>query len=167
MSQLAQVEVSVERASSGVAVWLRPMEPTDELLIFDWQWEPGARSHSRNPKPPSREEHAAWMAGKLADPSCCAMVVMEDGRPAGVLRLDRLREEGLEVSILIEQRSRGKGIGSAALRAANRLVPHLRLVAEIYPENTASLRAFAGAGFEPCGGTWYARSKVDHPPAGD
>ncbi len=143
------------------------MDASDELLIFGWQWEPGARTHSRNTNSPSREEHAAWMAEKLADPSCHPMVIMVDGRPRGVLRLDRRGDEGFEVSILITESARGKGIGSAALRAANGLAPHLRLLAEIFPKNTASLRAFAKAGFEPTGGTWYARETIDRLPAGN
>jgi RimJ/RimL family protein N-acetyltransferase len=162
MPQLTQTAIGVERTSSGAEVWLRPMEPADEPLIFAWQWEPGARARARNPTPPSPEEHAAWMARTLADPSCRAMIVMVDGTPAGVLRLDR-RDGGFEVSLLIAHRSRGKGIGSAALRTASRQMPDLRLVAEIHRENTASLRVFTRAGFEPCGGTWYMRKETRRP----
>ncbi|MBI1778536.1 MAG: UDP-2,4-diacetamido-2,4,6-trideoxy-beta-L-altropyranose hydrolase [Proteobacteria bacterium] len=138
-------------------VTLRLAEDSDEAVILAWQQRPGARRHSRNPTPPATEEHKAWFSHLTADPSRLLCIACFDEAPCGFLRLDR--RSGIppefEVSLLIDEPFRGKGIGRAILSLARSLAPGARLVAEILPENTASLHAFAAAGYTAAGGGLY------------
>ncbi len=64
-----------------------------------------------------------------------------------------------EVSIEIAPRSRGRGNGTAMLRAVRAsLAPEEIVVAMVAPGNAASLRTFLAAGFTPVGGAqvWFA-----------
>jgi RimJ/RimL family protein N-acetyltransferase len=71
--------------------------------------------------------------------------------PVGTVRLDRRAPDEAEVSITIAPGARGRGLARPAIELG---VEHARatwgvarLTARIRPENAASLRAFAAAGF--------------------
>lgn len=145
-----------ELTKRGATVALRPARPEDCEAMLEWQSAPGARTHFRNPAPPTRARHEAWFAERMADPFCLLSVILENAEPAGVLRLDRLDPAAdepetprFEVSILVAAGRAGAGVGAAALRCARRLAHDATLLAEIDPRNAASLRAFTKAGFEP------------------
>ena len=140
-----------ERARDGRAVVLRKAQAGDSATMLTWQQHPDVRRWARNPTPPSPEEHDAWMAAKLDDPGCLLNVIERDGESVGVLRLDRLDNDGprYEVSILIAPKHQGGGLAQAALALARRLVPEAALVAEVKPENAASHALFRSAGYRP------------------
>ncbi len=130
------------------------LEAADEShkeLVFAWQSAPGNRQFARTPAAPSWSEHAAWYDRCLADPARLLFVATVEGRPAGSLRLDEMPDGAREVSILLDPASQGEGIGKAVLRLGRRLAPGCRLVAEIRPENGASLRVFETCGYRPIG----------------
>jgi RimJ/RimL family protein N-acetyltransferase len=137
------VEVEGAKVSLGIA------EEEDRARLLSWQREPGARRYARNPSPPSDADHDRWFEHVLADPERTLCIVRADGSPCGMLRLDRLPGEmpAFEVSVLIAEPHRGRGLGRAALALARRLAPGARLDAEVHPENTASREAFAAAGY--------------------
>jgi UDP-2,4-diacetamido-2,4,6-trideoxy-beta-L-altropyranose hydrolase len=149
--------VSPETAGDGGPVTLRPASVADGEIMLAWQSNPETRRHFRHPVPPARDEHFAWLAGKLADPFCLLNVIEHRGLAAGVLRLDHI-EAGWEVSILAAPDKRGLGIGPAALKAARRLLAGETLIAEVHPANLASHRAFQAAGFRQEGGVYACRT---------
>lgn len=101
----------------------------------------------------------AWFAQTLADQNSELWLLEEDGRPVGSVRLDAL-EKGThwEISIIISPESRGRGIGTAALKLLRRQYKDRWLVAEVLAGNDASRSAFLKAGFTPSipSGTYVA-----------
>jgi UDP-2,4-diacetamido-2,4,6-trideoxy-beta-L-altropyranose hydrolase len=153
------LELLPERDARSRAITLRPATPDDCESMLQWQSEPGARRFARNPTAPTRPEHAAWLDRTLADPQSLLNVIVADGRPVGVLRLDRKPSGDWEVSILVAGEARSHGIGRAALAATRRLLPDANLIAEIHPVNTASHRLFRAAGYRRTGAA-HARGQV-------
>lgn len=136
-------------AKDGGAVTLRRADRRDEDCIYAWQTDPVTRRFSRNPQPPTPEEHHRWMAARLADPASVLTVVQHAGADVGILRFDfRVAVDAWEISILIDPRRHGLGIGRAALQAGRRLMAGENLVATVLPGNAPSHAAFRAAGFE-------------------
>ena len=144
--RFAMACVAPEPLKSGACVVLRKAELEDAEAMHQWQSDPETRRYARNPEVPDWQEHVAWLKGRLDAEDCLFAIVEEDARPAGLIRLDR-GAYGTEVSIVIAPESRGRGLGRAALGLARNLVPRDRLTAFVKPENTASMRLFAHAGY--------------------
>jgi GNAT superfamily N-acetyltransferase len=69
---------------------------------------------------------------------------------AGILTLGRGVAGRWEASMEVDPAARGRGLGTALAAAAPALVPgRSPLWAQVAPANTASLRAFLGAGYRP------------------
>jgi UDP-2,4-diacetamido-2,4,6-trideoxy-beta-L-altropyranose hydrolase len=147
------------RTRGGSTVRLRSVEANDENWLLELQRAPQTRRYFRNPAVPSAQEHACWMKGTIADPGVLLAIVEADGDNAGFVRLDRKMIDsingGREISIAINPQLYGRGIGSAALLLARRLVPASILEAEILPDNAASKALFANAGFRQLDATRY------------
>jgi RimJ/RimL family protein N-acetyltransferase len=141
-------------AKDGRPVQLRPATMADSSLMLAWQSAPGVRAHSRNPQPPKPAEHTQWLQNKLADPRCIFHVVLHDGHPVGVLRLDRQPSGAYEISILIAAEAHNRNIGGTALQLVKRLVPDAVVHAAIHPENIASIHMFERAGYFRAGAEW-------------
>lgn len=155
-------------AKDGLPVRLRPATRDDGSLMLAWQRHPETRRHARDPRPPTDDEHWRWLDAHLASPECLLTVILHDDRPAGVLRLDRRRHldraaPAHEVSILVSPDRHGRGIATAALKLARRLLPDAELVAHVAPENAASQRLFATAGYRFRDG-WYRSPPGENPP---
>ena len=76
-------------------------------------------------------------------------IIEHDGIPAGVIRFDDLHGER-EVSIYMAPEMKRRGIAKAGLALVTGPA-----VAEIRPENTASVALFMAAGFRQCpDGLW-------------
>jgi len=180
----AGLMLAPHRDAVGRPVHLRPADAADAQRLFEWQSEAGARRYARNPEPPTWPQHCAWLDSTLQDDSRRLRIVLCGDRPVGMVRLDRLErppcgaaEAGdcaaIEVSLLIAQALSGRGVGRAALRAAEEdavdfisasgsLAP-VRLFAYIRDENEASLRVFAAAGYRHVGGGWFELSRTKSP----
>jgi UDP-2,4-diacetamido-2,4,6-trideoxy-beta-L-altropyranose hydrolase len=141
-------------AKDGRPVQLRLATMADSSLMLAWQSAPGARAHSRNPQPPKPAEHTQWLKNKLADPRCIFHVVLHDGHPVGVLRLDRQPSGAYEISILIAAEAHNRNIGGAALQLVKRLMPDAVVHAAIHPKNIASIHMFERAGYFRAGAEW-------------
>jgi UDP-2,4-diacetamido-2,4,6-trideoxy-beta-L-altropyranose hydrolase len=145
--------VMPERCEDDGEVVLRPAIGADSETILAWNRIPSVRRHFHNPNPPTADEHAAWFAASLHDPERMLNMIEFDRQPVGVLRLDRIGKvgesarDGFLVSILVDPKFEGRGVGKAALRAARRLMAGQRLVAEVMDANVASRRAFEASGY--------------------
>ncbi len=146
-------------AKDGVRVQLRSAGVQDEAWLLELQRQPSTRRFYRNPAVPSREEHHEWLKRTLDDPMKLLFVIESGGEPVGTLRLDQLSGDNeailYEVSIAVDAAHANRGIGSAALGLIRRLMPAAQFEADIAPENIASQRAFAHAGYQPLGGRRY------------
>lgn len=81
-------------------------------------------------------------------------VVLVAGAPAGVVRLQAVAPETLEVGLWLARSVRGRGVGGAVLRAAARQAAALgarTLVAETTSDNVAALGALRRVGAQVAG----------------
>ena len=135
---------------------VRPVTDEDCRLLWGWVNDPGVREAAFRSHAISWEEHEAWFRAKRADTRCVMYIVLDQAqRPVGQVRFD-VREDGVaEISISMAAEHRGKGYGAEAIRIAcasfARATGVTQGVAYIKPWNTASVRAFAKAGFAALG----------------
>lgn len=137
----------------GIGVQLRLAEAKDEAILLYWQQQPSIRALARNPAVPTEAEHRAWFSSRLRSENCF-ITLIEHGRDvAGMLRLDRLdtsdRQGVFEVSIVVDDRHRGVGVGLAALRQIRVWMPDVEFRAETLPDNHPSIALFRSAGYRP------------------
>lgn len=134
---------------------LRAARPEDEQLVLAWRNEASARAASFSTRKISHRRHHTWFTDRLADPDCVLLIVEEDGRPIGQVRLDRLNRDSAEISIGLSPDARGRGLGREALRRsvleATRLLAVADIKAFVKQSNAASLAAFIAAGFRVVG----------------
>ncbi|MCS6797814.1 MAG: GNAT family N-acetyltransferase [Myxococcota bacterium] len=134
------------------SIALRPAREEDRERVFRWANDPVSRAASFTPEPIAWETHVAWYARALEGRARRLFVVEHEGEPVGVVRFELSDETSAEaeIGINLAPEARGRGIGTAALREAVRIARGLglqRLVACIRPDNTASLKLFARAGY--------------------
>ncbi|MBN2309468.1 MAG: GNAT family N-acetyltransferase [Candidatus Hydrogenedentes bacterium] len=132
---------------------LRVRHATRDDLELLWRWanEPGTRAASFSSDPIPWDTHVAWFERKMADAACRLYIVtLASGEPAAQVRFD-LRGPVADVSISVAAEHRGRGYAVTALELATAAflaeVPAGRIHAYIKPDNLASLRTFAKAGY--------------------
>jgi len=88
------------------------------------------------------------------------VLVFSDMNGRGLITVGRGVLGRQEVSVEVQPRERGRGLGRRLAQAARALVPHNEpLFAQISPGNAASVRAFLAAGYKPIGSeVWMVRS---------
>ena len=131
-------------------VALRAARTEDCRRIWLWRNNEETRQASFDSSPIPFERHERWFRESLDRQDRKIYVILVDGRPAGVARLDLDGGQGI-VSIHLAPECRGRGVGPAALEALAGLafgpLALDRLVAAVKPDNLASLVAFETAGF--------------------
>lgn len=136
------------------AVRLVPAAPADAEFFLACRADPEAVRWSRSGAPIPPAEHARWFAAACDDPAIRLRVGVLDGERVGTVRVDVTGGVG-EVGIAVAPARRGRGLGTALLRALLADVAAdpqvVRLTALVHPDNHASLRAFARTGFVPDG----------------
>ena len=128
----------------------REAGPQDVRGIFELSNHPSVRQASFNRSPITWSEHCEWFDRTRREPLCGFYVMEIGGALAGQIRF---RSEGTlaTVSISIDPRHRGKGVGASlyhqALAAFRARHPVSEVVAKIRKENTGSAAFFSGLGF--------------------
>ena len=131
------------------AVVLRPAQARDRDQILAWNGDPDVRARSLDPRPIDADQHARWLASRLADPLASLSIALHDGRPIGLVRIERgAAGDPGRISIVLDVRARGHGLGRATIVAACR-ADGGPIVAEILDDNTTSRACFEAAGFRP------------------
>jgi UDP-2,4-diacetamido-2,4,6-trideoxy-beta-L-altropyranose hydrolase len=125
-------------------------------MVMAWRNDPTAVRFSTTGRAVSEEEHERWFATiRRADSRTKLWIGEEDGAPVGQVRIDA-DDDGGTVSIAVGAEHRGRGIGTAMLRAllaeVSRASGTEHLIALVRPDNAASLRAFQAVGFHPAPG---------------
>jgi UDP-2,4-diacetamido-2,4,6-trideoxy-beta-L-altropyranose hydrolase len=126
------------------SIILRPATFADAALLLAWRNDPQSRLASRNTALVQPEEHTAWLSRTLASGDRKLMIAESGGKPAGVVRADRIAQ-GWELSWTVAPEARGRGVGSQMLVM---FVAGLegRLHATIRKDNGASRRMALAAG---------------------
>jgi RimJ/RimL family protein N-acetyltransferase len=131
---------------------LRPATAGDSERLLEWRNDEQTRAMAVVQAAVDRATHARWLATRLDDADTLLTIAEEHGVPVGTVRLDRHGRDEAELSITIAPAARGRGLARPAIELgvehARREWGVERVSARIRPENAASLRAFAAAGFE-------------------
>ncbi|MGR3434367.1 MAG: UDP-2,4-diacetamido-2,4,6-trideoxy-beta-L-altropyranose hydrolase [Shimia sp.] len=139
-------------AATAQGLRLRPAEARDARPVWEWRHAHEAWRLQADPRPTPWEDHRAWFARALADPAR-RVWMLEGGAGAALahLRAD-ISGDAAEVSAIVDPGARGRGLGRVGLlmqAAALEAAGLARLSARIRPENAASHRVFAAAGYAP------------------
>lgn len=124
--------------------------------LFAWRNDPDAVRFSISGRAVTADEHKRWLGRVLDDPASTRLWIAEQhGEPIGQVRLDISAGVGT-VSIAVDPGRRGRGVGTAMLRALTASVhagdgPR-HLVALVRSDNPASLHAFEAATFHRVAG---------------
>jgi RimJ/RimL family protein N-acetyltransferase len=121
----------------------------DAMAVLDWRNDPQTIAVSKTGSV-DRASHLAWFAKAIESPDRMLLIASEDGRRLGMVRFDRSGDTWL-VSINMAPDVRGQGYGTRALRKSLSMIGAVRLLAEIKPENIASIRTFERCGFQRVG----------------
>lgn len=132
---------------------LKKATSKDLKSVFDWQNYPGARKYSRNPQPPSWEEHSFWFEKSLENPHRLMYMLELFDLSLGFVRVD-LGEKN-EVSIIISHAFYGCGLGQKALELLREKYYEIDLHAYIEDENIASKKIFEKCGYKKYEKNWY------------
>jgi len=141
-------------------VALRPATEDDIETTFRWQSIPLLRRYFHNTGTPTWDEHSTWFRARLCDPDCLIFIIQDTGEDAGVLRLERTGHGKFMVSILVDPKFQGNGVGREALVLARRVFPAARLEAEILPQNKPSESLFKSAGYLKSSELLYVQKNV-------
>jgi RimJ/RimL family protein N-acetyltransferase len=131
---------------------LRPATADDVDLLYSWRNDSDARENSFSREVIDRTGHGRWLDAKLAaSQETRIWILVESDVPVGQIRYDRSTASIANISLSIDSRFRGRGLGTEILRlSAPRACQELG-VHEVHgvvkAANTASIVAFERAGF--------------------
>jgi len=142
-----------------VSVRLRAATREDAELLFEWANEPTVRAASFDSASIPWQTHVAWLESRLTDDARCLIFIATTGttgttgtgEPFGQARLERDQGD-ITLSYSIETARRRRGLATPLIEAAVERCAALwpsvdRIRAEVRPDNVASARALARAGF--------------------
>lgn len=133
---------------------LRRAVSEDSRFVWEVNNDPTTRARSTSTADIPWESHRPWFEKKVASPDVLFFIAERDRRPAAVARFEIAGNEAT-IGVAVAPWARGRGLGAWVIAAAtdelSRNHPSCRAVAWIRPENTASIRAFARAGYRPAG----------------
>lgn len=151
-----------EQDRNGRSITLRTARREDGPVLLQWQCHPDTRRYADNPRAPDPKEHEQWLDRQLRCGKTLLEMVLCKEEPVASLRLDLQLIDGQPsriVSIYTAPDAKRRGIASATLRAARRLVPEQPFYAKTHPKNRASRALFAKAGYGQLDDDWF----VSHP----
>lgn len=135
---------------------IRHANETDSQDIFDWRNDPLTRAASLNTGEIDREAHQLWFSSALKNESLVMYLGHADdsSEALGMCRFDiDFGSNSAEVSINLNPKFRGKGLGKTLLTASiAKFVEDTHglksLTATVKEDNVSSVRLFRNAGFE-------------------
>tara|TARA_A100001011_G_C13987851_1_gene706018 strand:- start:165 stop:626 length:462 start_codon:yes stop_codon:yes gene_type:complete len=122
----------------------------DSMDIFTWRNDETSRANFFSNNKISFEDHSNWFKEKLnsKDSFLILLEIEGEGEKVGVVRYDEVNEI-YEVSININPKFRGKGLGHICLLEAEKIlkIKNIFLSAKVLKENAASHRIFIKANY--------------------
>jgi UDP-2,4-diacetamido-2,4,6-trideoxy-beta-L-altropyranose hydrolase len=130
---------------------IRHVEEKDCAILWQWANDPDVRAVSLNSDPIAWDRHVEWFNSKLRDHNAVLYLALNsESTPVGQVRYQIDGSRGV-VSISLAREFRGKGYGSAVLIMATKELFRTsgvnKIDAYVKPDNSASLKLFARAGF--------------------
>ena len=134
---------------NGPNVTLRAATIEDAERLWQWRNDELTRRNSISTAEVPWEDHIIWLEASLERSDRHLLIGEEHDIPVGQVRLDTVAA-GQVVSITVAPEARGRGVALALLQAAgSSLTGALHAYAK--PDNTPSLLAFEGAGYQRIG----------------
>ncbi|MEW6983220.1 UDP-2,4-diacetamido-2,4,6-trideoxy-beta-L-altropyranose hydrolase [Colwelliaceae bacterium 6471] len=133
-------------------------------ILYDWQTSPQTRQFSRNPKPPTIEEHTQWYNALLKDSNRQLYFVEQANTLVAMVRIDfnqHTKNYENEISIIVSPSARNQGIGQLALQLIRQRYNHLSLSAYIQNEHKRSIKLFEQCGYKNVANCWYINPRKD------
>lgn len=135
--------------------YLRSAEESDLDLLFQWVNDKEVRKNSFQTKDVTYEEHQKWFMDMLHREDVKQYIYVLEEEPVGQIRICLNKDEA-EISYSIAPKYRCLGYGKQMIAALKKVVQEeypkvKRLVAQVKPENAASLKVFLDCGYrEKC-----------------
>lgn len=131
---------------------LRDARREDAALMYEWRNHVSTRQVSANSAEIEWPAHLSWLERVLRDADRMLQVGTIGSVPVGVIRFDGIRRAEAEVSLYLDPRLHGLGLGRSLLEAGEERVRQcgrdLRcIVATVLDTNVASRRMFEAAGY--------------------
>ena len=127
---------------------IRPAAPEDIKKVFELSNDDTVRANSINKDKIEWKSHVKWFNARIKrenEPFYTAET--KEGAFIGQIRLDK-KDDGYIISISLAKEFRGKGLAAKIIAAAAEKSGFKNITAEIYADNTASIKAFEKAGFK-------------------
>lgn len=131
---------------------IRKADLCDMYDLLQWRNHADVRKNFFNPNPVSYDEHEKWFHAKIKDPNSIIYVVCCREDKIGSIRFENI-EDAIKVSVMLNPNFLGKGFGPEVIKSGmQKYLSEKRtdkpFIAEIKPNNIASIRAFQEAGFK-------------------
>ncbi len=130
--------------------FLRKIKQEDVKIIYKWANDSATRHNSFNSDKINFENHKKWFNSKLNNPKSDYYMCYYEEIKSAIVRFD-IEDNTSVIGINISPNQRGKGLSSVFLNLSIKL--HLKkysnqsILANIKPENKASIRTFKKTGF--------------------
>jgi UDP-2,4-diacetamido-2,4,6-trideoxy-beta-L-altropyranose hydrolase len=146
----SRVVAAIKGDAGGISV--RRATMADAEILHRWRNDDAVRAASFSSDPIPYADHCRWLERALVDPERILLIGTLSKAPVGTVRYD-IAADRATVSIVVAPKAQGRGVGAALLEAGEAYLGNVaqvtQLDAEIKPDNGASLRLFARAGFAP------------------
>jgi len=133
--------------SEKKSLLLKPVSEIDRDFIYGLQTKQ-IRKYFRNRTVPSLNDHINWYKKMLKSHSSQVFILMMEENKVGMLRVDNILNQVVEVSIIISSSFSGQGLAKKALSLIEKILLFKTLKAVIHRENIASKKVFKSFGFE-------------------
>lgn len=126
---------------------LRKATYNDWKILLDWRNDPTTKENSFNQDKISLETHRLWFNDSLLNPQRNIYILEDNFIPVGSIRSDNILHNQCLLSWSISPNQRGKGYGNKILEIYLQDKTG-KFIAEIKPENIASIKMVQKNGFE-------------------
>lgn len=136
---------------------MRKLKIDDGPVLYEWVMDKETRKNAPSSESFTYGSHLDWLSNKIADSKSLILIGEFDEERVGQIRFDALDKNSIAISIVVNPKWRGKGIGTNLVREGiNRLKTknelglssgEINLSALLKPTNLASKRIFETNGF--------------------
>jgi RimJ/RimL family protein N-acetyltransferase len=126
--------------------FMRPAELEDANFVYSLQTK-DIRKYFVNTEIPSMNQHIDWFQKTIDSSTSQLFILMLGTHQIGVLRVDNIKSNELEISIIISPNYSGKGLAKHALKRIESLTLVRTLKAIIHNDNIPSKGLFVRSGY--------------------
>ena len=140
----------VSKANINEEIELKPADSSDCEFVYHLQTS-AVRQYFKTPKTPTLDEHKRWFKDILVAKDSVLFVLTLNLYSVGILRLDDLNGDEMEISIIIAPNYSRRGIAKTSLKHIFELLPGHSFKAVVHNKNIASKKLFEMLSFNKVG----------------